>query len=118
MKLLWFILAWISLALGTIGVFLPVLPTAPFVILSAFLFSKSSPRFHAWVLSLPYAGPAVEDWSKRRVIRTRAKVMCLSMITLSLVTIWWLAKIYIGVKIGVTVILLSVAAFVGTRKSR
>lgn len=116
MKLLFFVLGWISFILGFIGAFLPVLPTTPFLLLSAFLFSKSSPRFHRWLLSLPFAGEAILDWQQNRVIRKKAKILCASMIMLSLGVIWSLGTIFIGIKVFVTLILVSVGVFVVTQK--
>jgi uncharacterized protein len=116
-KILFFIIAWISFGLGVIGIFLPILPTTPFLILSAYLFSKSSPRFHAWLMGLPFAGPAILDWQQNRVIRPRAKVLCASMILLSFAIIWINPKIFLIVKILVTLILGSVGTFVVTRKN-
>lgn len=117
MKPIWFVLAWISFVVGIIGAFLPILPTTPFLILSAFLFSKSSPRFHQWLLNLPVAGDAIKDWNHNRVIRPRAKVLCTLMIIISLVIIIMNEKIMLPVKIIVPVILISVWSFVITRKS-
>ena len=118
MKWILLVLAWLSFALGIIGVFIPILPTTPFLILSAFLFSKSSPRFHAWILELPMAGPAIKDWRRTRVIKPRAKVLCALMISLSLFLIWRGQKIPVLVQLPVTVLLISVGTFVVTRKSR
>ena len=47
-KILWLAAAFISMALGAIGVILPVLPTTPFLLLASFCFAKGSERFHKW----------------------------------------------------------------------
>jgi uncharacterized membrane protein YbaN (DUF454 family) len=107
-----------SFGLGIIGAFLPIIPTTPFLILSAFLFSKSSPRFHAWLLSLPVAGEGIRDWQKNRVIRPKAKVLCASMILLSLVMIGVNPRIPLIIKVLVSTTLVSVGSFVVTRKSK
>jgi uncharacterized membrane protein YbaN (DUF454 family) len=117
-KLIWFIIGWISFILGIIGAFLPIIPTTPFLILSAFLFSKSSPRFHKWVVNLPIAGQGIRDWQQYRVIRNRAKILCSTMILVSLTLIHMNVKIPLFIKIFVTLILVAVGLFVVTRKSK
>lgn len=118
MKHFYFALAWVSFVLGLIGAFLPVLPTTPFLILSAFLFSKSSPRFHVWLLSLPVAGDGIRDWNENKIIRPRAKVLCAVMMAMSLGAMWTFAHVHIMLKITITLLLSSVGLFVFTRKSK
>lgn len=117
LKLLLFIFGWLCFALGVIGAFLPILPTTPFLLLAGVCFSKSSPRFHAWLLTLPVLGQGVRDWRERRAIRPRAKLLCSAMITLSLSLMWTSEKAPLPVVICVTALLAGVWMFVLTRRS-
>ena len=65
---------WISLVLGIIGIFLPLLPTTPFVLLSAYCFSKSSSRLHHWLVNQPRLGPMIQNWEQQGSISLNAKV--------------------------------------------
>jgi uncharacterized protein len=116
-KPLFFFLAWLSLVLGFIGAFLPVLPTTPFLILSAYLFSKSSPKMHSWLTSLPHFGSAILEWEKHKVIRPRAKIMAIGMLWLMLGSTIIFAQLAVGLKIMLGCIGLSVTLFIATRKS-
>ena len=70
---LFLLLGCTSLGLGFAGVFLPVLPTTPFVLLSAFCFSRSSDHLHRWLLAHPTFGSLLSDWERGGAIRPRAK---------------------------------------------
>lgn len=72
---------WILTAIGIVGVILPVMPGTIFLIAAAWCFSRSSPRFEAWLLNHPRLGPQVRHWRETRSIRRRVKyIACGSML--------------------------------------
>ena len=72
-RLVYVSLAFLSLAVGAIGAFLPLLPTVPFVILAAFLFAKGSPELERRLLEHPHFGPHIVAWRERRAISRMGK---------------------------------------------
>lgn len=80
-----FLLGLVFLALGIIGVVLPVLPTTPFVLVSAACFAKSSDKFYHWLINHRHLGKYIKDWEQRRAIPRKAKYLAWSMMTLSCV---------------------------------
>jgi uncharacterized membrane protein YbaN (DUF454 family) len=74
-----------SLALGLIGLLLPVVPTTPFAILAAFAFGRGSPVMRARLERNRWFGPAIRDWEERGAIRPRHKAMGVSLMAASLV---------------------------------
>ncbi len=80
----------LSLLLGLIGIVLPLLPTVPFLLVTAACWSRASPRWHRWLLSRPKLGPAIERWERERTVSRRARWTALGLVTLSMgATIWW-----------------------------
>lgn len=63
----------LCLALGGLGLFLPLLPTTPFLLLAAACFARSSEQLHRWLLNHPRLGPFIRDWERGGVIRPSAK---------------------------------------------
>jgi uncharacterized membrane protein YbaN (DUF454 family) len=86
---LWGTAGALALAAGIVGIFLPLLPTTPFVLLAAFCFSRSSARAEAWMLAHPRFGPMVRNWRQRRAVPLRAKQVAWVMMTASSVWAWW-----------------------------
>lgn len=75
MKSIWFICGCFTVALAILGIALPLLPTVPFLLLSAFCFARSSQRAHDWLVNHPKLGPPINDWQKSGAIRLSAKKM-------------------------------------------
>lgn len=78
-----FAVGWLSLVLGAIGVLLPLVPTTPFLLLSAACFAETSPRFHRWLLNSPLFGPIIVNWQNERFIEKRTKKRVLVIICLT-----------------------------------
>ena len=73
MRIVLLVTGWLCMALGLIGVFVPMLPTTPFLLLSAACFLRSSPRMHARLMAHPRLGPFLEQWRRERTIPRAAK---------------------------------------------
>ncbi|MBN2811236.1 MAG: YbaN family protein [Spirochaetales bacterium] len=69
-----------SLGFGVAGIFLPVLPTTPFLLLSASCFMKSSDRLYAWIRSHPTLGKYITDYLTHRAITKKNKIVSISFL--------------------------------------
>lgn len=87
------IIGWLAIALGTLGVFLPLLPTTPFILLAAWCFSRSSPRFHHWLLHRSWFGPYLRHWQQHRAMPPGAKSRAIAVIIVTFAVSLWLVNI-------------------------
>lgn len=84
-KALWFAAGWLCFAVGVVGVVLPGIPTTGPMILALACFARSSKRFHDWLFYHRVFGPPLQRWQRDRIIPLRAKVMAVSMMSVSFV---------------------------------
>lgn len=109
-----FAIGGLSLVLGAIGIFVPLLPTTPFLLLSAWCFLRTSPRAHAFVYRQPYLGAILRNWEDKKSISRPAKIQAILLIAASLAFMWF--KIgSMPVRVGVTVLLTAVSIFIVSR---
>ena len=104
-KTLYVVAGWAMVAWATAGLVLPLLPTTPFLLLAAWCFARSSPRFHAWLIGHPVFGPIIAAYRDRRGMSVRLKIGTLCSLWLAIGASIWLVPI-----VWVRVILLIIAA--------
>lgn len=94
---LWLLLAYLALALGVVGVFLPGLPTTPFVLLAAYAAARGSRRLHQRLLAHRVFGPMIRDWQATGAVSRRAKWWAAGTMAFCAVVFfltapkWWMA---------------------------
>jgi uncharacterized membrane protein YbaN (DUF454 family) len=75
------VLGFLFLGLGVVGVFLPLLPATPFVLVAAACFARSSEKWHRWILANKTFGPMIRNWEQNRCISRKVKAIAiLSMV--------------------------------------
>ena len=108
---------WFCVALGAIGAITPGIPTTVFLIMAAWAFARSPKRFHGWLYGHKYFGPVVSNWDNHRIIPKKAKIMAVSMMSLSLAVVvlfiaktWMLPLIMAGVMLPAAIYILTRAS--------
>lgn len=105
---------WFSIVAGAVGLFLPLVPTIPFLLLAAACFARSSVRFHTWLIEHNHLGPLVRDYLNGGGIPLKAKQMAIGMVWVSFpasaflfVPVTWLKIVLLAVATGITLYLLA-----------
>ena len=114
-KALWFVAGWICFAVGAVGVVLPGIPTTGPMILALACFARSSKRFHDWLYHHRMFGPPLQRWRAHGLIPLKAKVMAVSMMTLSFVYVAGFSPLPLWAVVATGALIAFGAAFVLTR---
>ena len=109
-KRICFASGWLCVVLGVAGIFLPLLPTTPFLLVAAWCFSRSSPRFHHWLLYNSWFGSYLRHWQKHRGLPSGAKPKAIIFIILTFALSLWLVNMW-WVRILLLVILVCLLIF-------
>lgn len=93
----------ISLGLGIAGIFLPVLPTTPFLLLTAACYANSSVRFYNWLMNQRHLGPYIRNWRIHGTIPLRAKIVAITLLVVTMGTsiVFFIPLLPVKILIGV-----------------
>jgi uncharacterized membrane protein YbaN (DUF454 family) len=108
----------LCVALGVVGIFLPVLPTTPFLLLAAVCYARSSKRFYDWLLTNRWCGGYIRNYREGRGLPLQQKALTITLLWLTIgstagfaVTVWWVRLILLGIAVAVTIHVLRIRTF-------
>jgi uncharacterized membrane protein YbaN (DUF454 family) len=113
-NIFYIILGSISLVLGTLGIFLPLLPTTPFYLLTAWAYMKGSEKLYQKVMNNKFFGTIVRDFKENKTIPLKTKIITVSLLWITIlssafffVSVWWVKILLVVIATGVTIHILS-----------
>ncbi len=108
----------ISVGLGIVGIFLPILPTTPFLLLAAACYARSSKRFYDWLLNNKWFGTYIKNYHEGRGVPLKVKVFTISLLWITIlasvffvVNNFWIKIVLIIIAIGVTIHILTIKTY-------
>lgn len=114
-RILLIISGTLCVILGVFGIFLPVLPTTPFLLLAAMCYARSSERFYQGLMNSPWFGKYIKNYREGKGIPLRQKVVTIFLLWLTIghvvgfvVSLWWLKVVLLGIATGVTIFLIRI----------
>ncbi|MBQ8204580.1 MAG: YbaN family protein [Alistipes sp.] len=116
MRIFLIILGCVSLVLGIVGIFLPLLPTTPLLLLAAWCFVRSSQRLYDWLINHPRMGEYIRNFREHKAIPLRVKIISVSLVWLTIgycvvavIEMWWLRALLLMIAVAVSWHILSYA---------
>jgi hypothetical protein len=101
-----------------LGMFLPLLPTTPFLLLAAICYARSSERFYHWLMTNRWCGEYIRNYREGRGILLKQKVLTILLLWLTIgstawlaISQWWVRWILLGIAVGVTIHLVKIKTF-------
>jgi hypothetical protein len=113
-RVLWLLVGLTSVAIGAVGVVLPLLPTTPFLLIAAFAFARSSARLNNWLREHRSFGPLINNWHRDGSIDRKEKRIAIIVIVMTPV-ITWLFGARLWIIVSQIVVLSAAAVFIMTR---
>ena len=113
-RLFYLLLAYAAVALGIAGVFLPLLPTTPFLLVAVWAAPKGSQRVHDWIYEQPKFARLLNDWHQQGAVPLSAKWLATAMMVASWMTLWWTGA-DAWLLIGMVLFFLGIGGFLWTR---
>ena len=115
----WLLIAcgMLCVAVGVIGIFVPLLPTTSPLLLAAFCFARSSPRFYHWLLHNRVFGSYIKNYREGRGMPLRSKVVTLGLLWLTIgfsiiyIAPWWIKLLLLIIALGVTIHILWIKTY-------
>ena len=110
MKYILAFLGSLSLALGILGIFLPILPTTPFLLLAAALYVRSSERLYNWLMQHRHLGPYIKNFRENKAIPLRVKIVSVGLVWVTLLYCavfvakeWWMSLVFVTIATAVRI---------------
>ncbi|KGJ13094.1 hypothetical protein IX57_09555 [Paracoccus sanguinis] len=107
----WWVVGFAGLGLALVGTVLPIMPTVPFLLVAAYGFNRSSPRFHAMIVNHKVFGPQIREWHEHRAIAPAVKIFVVVSMAVGLAVSWhilphgwWTAQALVLLAVGLYVV--------------
>ena len=116
-KKLLVLIGTICVALAILGMFLPVLPTTPFLLLAAVCYARGSKRFYHWLTTNRWCGRYIRNYREGKGIPLKQKLFSILLLWLTIgysvwaVSLWWVQLILVAIAGGVTIHLTTIKTF-------
>jgi len=117
-KILLMVGGTLCIALGILGMFVPVLPTTPFLLLAAYCYARSSERFYHWLITNRWCGEYIRNYREGRGIPLKQKWITIVLLWLTIgmsawlmISLWWVKLVLLAIAVGVTIHLVKAKTF-------